>query len=171
MFPHLWKFNLQQWIDEHRLHWGQRRIIWEDSDFVAFVTRGPNQRTDFHINPGDEIFYQLEGALSLYYLTPDGKREVAAIHAGEMFLLPRNTPHSPRRGDGSWTLVVERRRKADEQDRFVWYCERCNDPVFETTIHFDDPSDAVSKAYEAMRSDARLRTCNHCGDVMAPPLR
>src|SRR5215470_1004950 len=171
MFPHLKGFNLQQWIDENRLHWGQRRTIWEDSDFIAFVTRGPNKRSDFHINPGDEIFYQLEGTLDLHYVTADRQRAVAAIHAGEMFLLPRNTPHSPRRGEGSWTLVVERRRRADEQDRFVWYCERCNEPVFETTLHFNDPSDAVSIAYEAMRSDVELRTCRRCGEVMAPPSR
>ncbi len=68
MFPHLKGFNLQQWIDENRGNWGQRRVIWEDSDFIAFVTRGPNRRKDFHINPGDEIFYQLEGELNLHYL-------------------------------------------------------------------------------------------------------
>ena len=56
MFPHLQGFNLQKWIDENRADWGQRRVIWRDSDFIAFVTRGPNRRKDFHINPGDEIF-------------------------------------------------------------------------------------------------------------------
>ena len=73
MFPHLKGFNLQQWIDENRGNWGQRRVIWENSDFIAFVTRGPNRRKDFHINPGDEIFYQLEGELNLHYLGKDGK--------------------------------------------------------------------------------------------------
>ncbi len=68
MFPHLKGFNLRQWIDENRANWGQRRVIWQDSDFIAFVTRGPNRRKDYHINPGDEIFYQLEGELNLYYL-------------------------------------------------------------------------------------------------------
>ena len=68
MFPHLKGFNLKQWIEENRGHWGQRRVIWQDSDFIAFVTRGPNRRKDYHINPGDEIFYQLEGELNLHYL-------------------------------------------------------------------------------------------------------
>ena len=40
MFPHLQGFNLQKWIDENRADWGQRRVIWRDSDFIAFVTRG-----------------------------------------------------------------------------------------------------------------------------------
>ena len=72
MLPHLKGFNLQQWIDENRSNWGQRRVIWDDSDFIAFVTRGPNRRKDFHINPGDEIFYQLEGELNLHYLGKNG---------------------------------------------------------------------------------------------------
>ncbi|TMA08829.1 MAG: 3-hydroxyanthranilate 3,4-dioxygenase, partial [Deltaproteobacteria bacterium] len=117
MFPHLKNFNLKQWIEDNRANWGQRRTIWEDSDFIAFVTRGPNSRKDFHIDPGDEIFYQLEGDLNLHFINSQGKLEVALIQAGEMFLLPADVPHSPRRGDGSWTLVVERKRRPDEVDR------------------------------------------------------
>ena len=81
MFPHLKNFNLKQWIDENRGSWGQRRVIWEDSDFIAFVTRGPNSRKDFHIDPGDEMFYQLEGELNLHYMQ-DKRHEVALLKAG-----------------------------------------------------------------------------------------
>ena len=52
MFPHLKGFNLKQWIDENRNDWGQRRVIWQDSDFIAFVTRGPNRRKDITSIPG-----------------------------------------------------------------------------------------------------------------------
>ncbi len=167
MFPHLKNFNLKQWIEENRGNWGQRRTIWQDSDFIVFVTRGPNSRKDFHIDPGDEIFYQLEGELNLHYITSENKREVAVIKAGEMFLLPANVPHSPRRGDGSWTLVVERKRRPDEQDRFVWFCEGCANKLYETTVRFDDPSDAVKRATDTIRSDVKIRTCRHCGEVLA----
>ena len=114
MFPHLKGFNLQQWIDENRNNWGQRRVIWNDSDFIAFVTRGPNRRKDFHINPGDEIFYQLEGELNLHYLS-DGKPELAVLKTGDLFLMPARVPHSPRRREGSWTFVIERKRTPDER--------------------------------------------------------
>ncbi len=117
MFPHLKNFNLEKWIEENRHDWGQRRRIWEDSDFLASVTRGPNSRSEFHIDPGDEIFYQLEGELNLHYITKEGKRDLTVIQAGELFLLPANVPHSPRRGEGSWTFVVERKRRPEEQDR------------------------------------------------------
>ena len=165
MFPHLKNFNLRQWVDENRGNWGQRRIIWEDSDFIAFVTRGPNSRTDFHIDPGDEIFYQLEGELNLHYMTPEQKHEIAVIKEGELFLLPANVPHSPRRGEGSWTFVIERKRRPDEQDRFVWYCDGCGTKLYETTVRFDDPTDAVKRANNSMKTNKEMRTCPRCGKV------
>ena len=166
MFPHLKGFNLQQWIDENRGNWGQRRVIWEDSDFIAFVTRGPNRRKDFHINPGDEIFYQLEGELNLNYLGKERKAELALLKAGDLFLLPANVPHSPRRADGSWTLVVERTRQSKEQDRFIWICEECGNTLHETTVRFNEPSDAVATATAAMKADPKLATCSRCNAVL-----
>ena len=165
MFPHLRGFNLRQWIEENRGTWGQRRVIWQDSDFIAFVTRGPNRRKDYHINPGDEIFYQLEGELNLHYLK-DNKHELALLKAGEIFLLPKNMPHSPRRADGSWTLVVERKRGNEEIDRFIWPCENCGNKLYETEVRFADPGDAVKKATDSLKADPGLATCNNCGTVL-----
>jgi 3-hydroxyanthranilate 3,4-dioxygenase len=167
MFPHLKNFNLKQWIEENRGNWGQRRVIWQDSDFIAFVTRGPNSRKDFHIDPGDEMFYQLEGELNLHYITPDKTRAIAVLKAGELFLLPGGVPHSPRRGEGSWTFVVERKRRRGEDDLFVWFCEQCGNRLYETTVRFDDPTDAVKLATDRMRSDRKLRTCARCGETLA----
>jgi len=168
MFPHLKNFNLKQWIEENRKDWGQRRVIWQDSDFIAFVTRGPNSRKDFHIDPGDEMFYQLEGELNLHYVVaPDNKREIAVLKAGELFLLPAGVPHSPRRGEGSWTFVVERKRRPGEEDLFVWFCEKCGNRLYETAVRFDDPTDAVKLATDRMRSDRKLRTCAQCGETLA----
>ena len=165
MFPHLKGFNLKLWIEENRGDWGQRRVIWQDSDFIAFVTRGPNRRKDYHINPGDEIFYQLEGELNLHYLDHE-KHDLAVLKAGELFLLPGKIPHSPRRADGSWTLVIERKRTQEEQDRFIWPCEKCGNQLFETEVRFDDPGDAVSRATQSLRADPTLATCKRCGDVL-----
>ena len=166
MFPHLKGFNLQQWINENRGNWGQRRVIWEDSDFIAFVTRGPNRRKDYHINPGDEIFYQLEGELKLYYLTKEGNQDLAILKSGDLFLLPAKVPHSPRRQDGSWTFVVERKRQANEMDRFIWPCEKCGNNLYETEVRFDDPGEAVAEARRALESDPKLATCGRCAAVL-----
>src|SRR4051812_49533188 len=120
MFPHLKSFNLKQWIEENRGNWGQRRVIWEDSDFIAFVTRGPNSRKDFHINPGDEIFYQLEGELNLYYMQ-ERRREVAVLNAGELFLLPANVPHSPPPATAPWPSWASANRRPAEKARLAWF--------------------------------------------------
>jgi len=165
MLPHLKNFNLKQWIDENRENWGQRRLIWEDSDFLAFVNRGPNRRKDFHVDPGDEVFYQLDGELQLHYMTPAGKREVVVIKAGELFLLTANVPHSPRRDEGSWTFVVERKRRPEEIDRFLWFCEKCNNKLYETSVRFDHPSDA-DKAAAAAREEVKVLTCKNCGEAL-----
>jgi 3-hydroxyanthranilate 3,4-dioxygenase len=166
MFPHLKGFNLQQWINENRGHWGQRRVIWQDSDFIAFVTRGPNRRKDFHINPGDEIFYQLEGELRLFHMNKEGKQELAVLNAGDLFLLPARVPHSPRRGEGSWTFVIERKRGRDEMDRFIWPCENCGENLYGTDVRFDDPTGAVAEAAKALKADPKLATCKSCGQVL-----
>jgi len=165
MWPHLERFNLRQWIEDNRADWGQRRVIWENSDFIAFVTRGPNRRKDYHINPGDEIFYQLEGELNLHYLQ-DNRPALAVLRPGDLFLMPKLTPHSPRRADGSWTYVVERKRAASEMDRFIWPCEKCARNLYETEVHFDDPGDAVKRATEKLKSDPALATCKQCGEIL-----
>ena len=63
--------NFQRWIDEHR-HLLKPPVgnaqIWADRDFLVTVVGGPNARTDFHINQGEEFFYQLEGTMNLRLL-------------------------------------------------------------------------------------------------------
>ena len=60
--------NFPQWIEEHR-HLlkppvGNRRVF-EDGDFIIMVVGGPNTRQDYHVDPGQELFYQLEGEMVL----------------------------------------------------------------------------------------------------------
>jgi len=64
-------------------------------------------------------------------------------------------------------LVLERKRRPDEQDLFVWFCDGYGSKLYETTVRFDDPTDAVKMATDKTTSDTRLRTCSYCGDVLA----
>ena len=100
------------------------------------------------------------------YLGKERKAELALLKAGDLFLLPANVPHSPRRADGSWTLVVERTRQPKEQDRFIWICEECGNMLHETIVRFNEPSDAVATATAAMKADPKLATCNRCGGIL-----
>jgi len=92
---------------------------------------------------------------------------LAALKAGEIFLLPRNIPHSPHRAEGSWTLVVERKRAAEKWDRFIWLCEGCGNKLYESAVRFDDPSNAVADATRTLRKDPGLATCRICDEVLS----
>jgi 3-hydroxyanthranilate 3,4-dioxygenase len=182
MFPHLTNFKLQEWVETHRQEWSQQpgrlKMIWEKSDFIAFLSSEPTTARQFHVNPGDEIFYQLEGRLDLHYISPNGSRELMVVAPGEIFLLPAGVPHSPRRGDPdrSWTLVITRKRGPTEIDRWVWYCERCNNKLHETAfktagpsnvgnVHLSESMNALAEAEGRLQSQKQLRTCSKCGEV------
>jgi 3-hydroxyanthranilate 3,4-dioxygenase len=59
--------NLSRWIEDHRdllkPPVGNAQI-WEDGDFIVTVVGGPNRRTDYHDDPLEEFFYQLEATCS-----------------------------------------------------------------------------------------------------------
>jgi 3-hydroxyanthranilate 3,4-dioxygenase len=38
-----------------------RRVLWQDSESIAFLSRGRKRRMEFHIDPSDEITLQLKG--------------------------------------------------------------------------------------------------------------
>ncbi len=92
-------FNFQAWIDEHR-HLLKPPVgnkqIWEDADMMAFVVGGPNRRTDYHDDPVEEFFYQLEGDMVLKVFD-QGEFYDVVIREGEVFLLPAHVRHSPQR--------------------------------------------------------------------------
>ncbi len=101
-------FNLQRWIDEHRELLKPpvgNQLIWRDSQFIIMILGGPNARRDFHIDPSDEFFYQLQGDVVLEYMDDGGKRQRAPIREGEVLLCPAMTPHSPQRGENTVGLV------------------------------------------------------------------
>lgn len=89
---------------------------------VMFVG-GPNQRDDFHLEEGEELFWQLKGNMELV-VEERGSQKSIPIREGEIFLLPGKIPHSPRRSANSIGLVVERQRvKGQEMDGLRYYCK------------------------------------------------
>src|SRR5205085_11754284 len=47
-------------------------ILWQAPDSVAFVARGRVGRSEFHIDPSDEVMYMIKGTMDLHYITPEG---------------------------------------------------------------------------------------------------
>ncbi len=132
--------NFRQWIEEHR-HLLKppvgNQVVYRDTEFIVMVVGGPNARTDFHYNEGEEFYYQIEGDITLK--VHDGTHIVdIPIREGEIFLLPPKIPHSPRRPANTVGLVMERRRDTSEQDGFIWFCEQCGAKLHEEYAHITD---------------------------------
>src|ERR1700683_2504060 len=102
--------NLQRWIDENRAFLkppvGNKRIFRE-SEFIIMVVGGPNTRRDYHVDPAEEFFYQLQGDMVLKTIQ-EGRAIDVPIRAGEILLLPPRVPHSPPRGADTAGLVLSR---------------------------------------------------------------
>ena len=160
-------FGLWQWIEENRASFEPpvgNKVIWEDSQFTAMVIRGPNARRDFHIDPSDEIFFMLKGAMTLETLE-DGKRRTRVIREGEMCLVPALTPHSPHRPADTWGLVIEIKRAPSQTESLLWLCDACDAPLHEVTMHVADIEKELKSAIEGFDASATLRTCKRCGHV------
>ncbi|KAM3929957.1 3-hydroxyanthranilate 3,4-dioxygenase isoform 2-T2 [Leptodactylus fuscus] len=98
---------------------------------------GPNQRKDYHIEEGEELFYQWEGDMCLKILE-NGQHKDIYIKEGEMFLLPARIPHSPQRFAHTVGLVFERRRSETEKDGLRFYVENSTEVLFERWFHCED---------------------------------
>ena len=164
--------NLQAWIDEHRELFkppvGNKCIY--DGDFIVMIVGGPNTRTDYHFEDGPEFFYQLEGEMVLR-IQEGGKPRDIPIRAGEIFLLPPRTPHSPQRMPGSIGLVIERKRLAHENDALMWFCINCNHKLYEEFFHLVDIEQDFFRVFERFYRDDALRTCRQCGTLNPRPTR
>jgi len=150
---------------------GQRvSVLWQEPESLAFVARGREYRSEFHINPADEVMYMIKGEMRLHYRTPEGKEEVAVLKEGATIHTPAGVPHSPRFPPDAFLLVIERQRRGGEVDRFQWFCPSCDALLHEErTVVSDYRADPVSKAYQRFFGSQELRTCKSCGHVMPAP--
>jgi 3-hydroxyanthranilate 3,4-dioxygenase len=160
--------NFAQWIEDNR-HLlkppvGNKTMVVGD-DFIVQVVGGPNQRTDFHVDPYEEWFYQLEGNMHVNVMV-DGRQQRVDIRQGETWLLPGNTPHSPQRPEaGSVGLVIERIRAEGTLEKFQWYCPACAGLVHEAELQVRDIVTDLPPVFSAFYADERARTCPQCGTL------
>ncbi len=156
--------NLNKWIEEHR-HLLKppvgNKLVFKDTDFIVMVIGGPNTRTDYHINGGEEFFYQLEGDMTLK-LIEDGKVVDLSIKEGEIFLLPPNVPHSPRRPAGTIGLVIEKQRLEGELDGLSWYCENCGEKLYEERFQLKNIETQFGPVFDRFYDNPDNSTCPGC---------
>lgn len=165
-------FNFKKWIDDNR-HLLKppvgNKVVYENTEFIVMVVGGPNARKDYHYNESEEFFYQLEGNITVT-IQEDGKAIEVPINEGDIFLLPPKVPHNPKRGPNTIGLVMERKRKENERDGLIWFCEKCNTKLFENYFPLADITTAFQKTFSLFYSDEELRTCKKCGAIMQPPV-
>jgi 3-hydroxyanthranilate 3,4-dioxygenase len=173
--PPLKSLDLRRWIEANRDLLRPpvgNKLLYEDGEFLVMAVGGPNARKDYHVDPAEELFYQVEGQMTLRVREGDGEAAHSvevSIRAGELLLLPARVPHSPQRPAGSVGLVIERRRRAGELDGLQWYCERCEALLYEEFLQLTDIERQFPPIFARFFASAALRTCRRCQAVMQPP--
>eukprot|EP01083_Nonionella_stella_P140257 429655_1 len=118
-------YNLPRWIKENEHLFAPpicNKMMYNKQLFVMFVG-GPNSRKDYHIECGEEFFFQMKGNMKLPTYQ-QGKRKLVEIREGQVYLLRARVPHSPQRPEeGSLGLVIERQRMKplNEYDALRYY--------------------------------------------------
>jgi 3-hydroxyanthranilate 3,4-dioxygenase len=164
-------FNLAGWIEKHRQQLKPpvcNQQIFDEDDFIVMIVGGPNSRKDYHVDEGPELFFQIEGDM-LLRVVDDGERREIKIAEGEMLLLPPRVPHSPQRFADTVGLVVERKRLEHELDGFLWFCDNCNNKLYEETVYVDDIVVQLPAIFDRFYASKANRRCDECGTVMPGP--
>lgn len=162
-------FNLKQWIADNRELLkppvGNKNLYTEAGDYIVMIVAGPNARKDYHYNETEELYYQLEGEITLK-IQEEGQAVSLSLKEGDMFLLPGGVPHSPIRPADTIGLVIECKRTTSEEDGLMWYCENCNSKLHEYKFHLHNIEKDFLPRFRDFYSSKALRTCKKCGTVM-----
>lgn len=155
--------NLQKWIDDHRNILKPpvgNKMIWPDREFIVMVIGGPNQRDDYHINQGEEFFYQLEGKMTLKVIEKGEFKDIF-LSEGDVYLLPPQIPHSPQREKNSIGMVIERKRRSHEKDGLLWFCKKCKNKLYEEFFHLTDIENQFPPVFDRFYENHTY--CDKCG--------
>lgn len=163
-------FNLTQWIadNKHLLKppVGNKNLYIESGDYIVMIVAGPNARKDYHYNETEELFYQLEGEITVY-IQDEGEKKAMKLSAGDMYLNPAKIPHSPSRSENSIGLVIEKKRNhRGLKDGLIWYCDTCNHKLHDVYFELNNIETDFQAHFKHFYSSKKLRTCENCNSEM-----
>lgn len=171
LHPRFKPFNFQQWVEKNRDLLKppvNNQLLHDESGMIVMVVGGPNTRVDFHDDPVEEWFYQIEGDMMLK-IAENGKIYDVPIREGEVFMMPAHTIHAPQRPQEGFGIVVESPRMAGMKEAFEWYCFECETRVHRIEVPgMVDPKGIVTalpKVYDAFHEDEEARKCPNCGTM------
>ncbi|KAK6814325.1 3-hydroxyanthranilate 3 [Aspergillus parasiticus] len=151
------------------------KCLYSGEDFILMAVGGPNRRKDYHINQTEEWFYQIKGDMLLKIVENGDQFRDVVIREGEMFLLPGNIPHSPRRQGDTIGLVMERKRPVGSIDRLRWYCENEKEHgetpalIREEQFFCENMETQLKDVIEDWMRNESSRECKLCGSIAAAP--
>ncbi|KAK1333116.1 hypothetical protein QTO34_006653 [Cnephaeus nilssonii] len=151
--------RVRTWVEENRASFLPpvcNKLLHKEQLKVMFIG-GPNIRKDYHIEEGEEVFYQLQGDMVLQVLER-GKHRDVVIRQGEIFLLPAGIPHSPQRFANTVGLVIERRRLKTELDGLRYYIGNTTDVLFEKWFYCEDLGTQLAPIIQEFFSSEQHRT-------------
>ena len=165
-------FNLMQWISDHEDEFRppvmNKQFYKEAEDVIVFVSTGPNTRNDYHVNPTEELFYQLKGDIAVRIRPLDGTPpHDVVIREGEMWLCPRRVPHRPQRPADTIGLIVEFPRPVGQKDQLRWYCPDDIHLVYQAEFQLEHIDRDLHKIMDDFwNGPVERRTCKETGKVI-----
>ena len=145
--------NIEKYVDNiiHELRPPvSNRLMFNGSQFKVMVVGGPNSRDDFHIQCGEELFFQLRGDMNLDIMY-SGVRQKIQIGEGQLFKLPRKVAHSPQRYANTIGLVFERARLKSELDEMNWFIPGSNNVLYSEKFYCEDLGTQLKPIIENFR--------------------
>lgn len=163
-------FNLNEWLssNKHLLKppVANKSLYIESEDYIVMLVAGPNARKDYHYNETEELFYQLEGHITVF-IQEDGEKKAMELVPGDLYLHPAKIPHSPLRSENSIGLVIERKRVGKGfTDGLLWFCDTCNHKLHEVYFELHNIETDFIPHFKDFYSSEEKRTCKKCGTIM-----
>lgn len=164
--------NVDEWLEENQKCFHPPICVktMYEGQMIAFFVGGPNVREDYHLEEGDEFFYQIKGDMYLKVIEK-GKPRNIHIKEGEVFLLPKRILHSPQRFKDTIGFVTERKRRPQEMDCVRYYTDNYKEILYEKWLHLnDDFSEQISSAIkDFMKSEQHLTGKPIAGTITENP--
>ncbi|XP_058407329.1 3-hydroxyanthranilate 3,4-dioxygenase isoform X2 [Diceros bicornis minor] len=138
--------RVKTWVEENRASFLPpvcNKLLHQKQLKIMFVG-GPNTRKDYHIEEGEEVFYQLEGDMVLRVLE-QGKHRDVIIRQGERFA-------------NTMGLVIERKRLKTELDGLRYYVGDTTDVLFEKWFYCEDLGTQLAPIIQEFFSSEQHRT-------------
>ncbi|XP_021362562.1 3-hydroxyanthranilate 3,4-dioxygenase-like [Mizuhopecten yessoensis] len=167
--------NTDKWIEENQKFFLPpvcNKMMHNEGQMKLFYVGGPNQRKDYHIEEGEELFYMIKGDMCLKVVEQNQHKDVH-IKEGEIFLLPARVAHSPQRQANTIGMVIERDRAETEKDGLRYYIEENGastlTTLYEEWFHCEDLGSQLGPIIKRYFASEQHKTGQPVGTIEKPP--